>query len=46
MTQPTTDLLLWTTADLERLPESSDRYEIVDGELLVIGVIRMPLLTP
>jgi Uma2 family endonuclease len=25
----------WTTADLELLPESSNRYEIVDGELLV-----------
>ncbi|OUC11898.1 MAG: hypothetical protein B0A82_25540 [Alkalinema sp. CACIAM 70d] len=35
MTQPTTDRLVWTTADLERLPESSNRYEIVDGELLV-----------
>jgi Uma2 family endonuclease len=25
----------WTTADLELLPESSSRYEIIDGELLV-----------
>jgi len=26
---------IWTTADLELLPESSNRYEIIDGELLV-----------
>ena len=25
----------WTTADVELLPESSNRYEIIDGELLV-----------
>ncbi|MGG6269919.1 Uma2 family endonuclease [Leptolyngbya sp. AN03gr2] len=25
----------WTTADLELLPESSNRYEIINGELLV-----------
>jgi Uma2 family endonuclease len=32
----TTDLRLrWTTADLELLPDSSNRYEIIDGELLV-----------
>ncbi|MBL1176668.1 Uma2 family endonuclease [Pantanalinema sp. GBBB05] len=27
--------LRWTTADLRLLPDSSNRYEIIDGELLV-----------
>jgi Uma2 family endonuclease len=31
----TPDRIRWTTADLELLPESSNRYEIIDGELLV-----------
>lgn len=25
----------WTTTDLELLPESSNRYEIIDGDLFV-----------
>jgi Uma2 family endonuclease len=32
---PTDERIRWTTADLELLPESSNRYEIIDGELLV-----------
>lgn len=35
MNQPVTDRIRWTSADLELLPESSNRYEIIDGELLV-----------
>ncbi len=35
MNQPTTDRVRWTTSDLELLPESSNRYEIIDGELFV-----------
>ncbi|NEP19769.1 MAG: Uma2 family endonuclease [Leptolyngbya sp. SIO4C1] len=35
MTQQVDPLVRWTTADLELLPESSNRYEIIDGELLV-----------
>lgn len=35
MNQPATDRIRWTSADLELLPESSNRYEIIDGELLV-----------
>jgi Uma2 family endonuclease len=35
MTQPTTERVRWTTSDLELLPESSNRYEIIDGELFV-----------
>lgn len=35
MNQPTTERVRWTTSDLELLPESSNRYEIIDGELLV-----------
>lgn len=33
--KPTTGRLRWTTADLELLPDNSDRYEIIDGELFV-----------
>ena len=29
------DRIHWTSADLELLPESSNRYEIIDGELFV-----------
>src|SRR5258707_11535490 len=29
------DTLRWTIQDLESLPEDSDRYEIIDGELYV-----------
>jgi Uma2 family endonuclease len=35
MNQPATDRIRWTSADLELLPDSSNRYEIIDGELLV-----------
>lgn len=35
MSQPTTDRVYWTTSDLELLPENSNRYEIIDGELFV-----------
>lgn len=35
MSQSTEPRVRWTTADLEVLPESSNRYEIIDGELLV-----------
>jgi Uma2 family endonuclease len=35
MNQKTDERVWWTTADLELLPESSNRYEIIDGELFV-----------
>jgi Uma2 family endonuclease len=35
MSQPATDRIQWTTSDLELLPESSSRYEIIEGELFV-----------
>ena len=38
MTQTTDDTnqrIRWTTSDLELLPESSNRYEIIDGDLFV-----------
>ncbi|MEM8806728.1 MAG: Uma2 family endonuclease [Cyanobacteria bacterium P01_G01_bin.38] len=35
MTQSTDPQVRWTTTDLELLPESSNRYEIIDGDLLV-----------
>ncbi|MEO1402843.1 MAG: Uma2 family endonuclease [Cyanobacteria bacterium J06635_1] len=35
MTQSTDPHVRWTTTDLELLPESSNRYEIIDGDLLV-----------
>ncbi len=35
MSQTTDDRVRWTTSDLELLPESSNRYEIIDGELFV-----------
>jgi Uma2 family endonuclease len=31
----TDDRVRWTTSDLELLPDSSNRYEIIDGELFV-----------
>lgn len=34
MTQ-TADRIYWTTEDLQLLPESSNRYEIIDGHLLM-----------
>ena len=30
-----TDRVIWTTADLELLPDNGNRYEIIDGELFV-----------
>ncbi|WP_414576071.1 Uma2 family endonuclease [Anabaena sp. CCY 9402-a] len=35
MTQPTTERVRWTNADLELFPDDGKRYEIIDGELLV-----------
>lgn len=35
MNQPTTERVRWTTADLALLPESSNRYETIDGALIV-----------
>lgn len=38
MSQPATERVRWTTADLELLPDNGNRYEIIDGELLVTRV--------
>jgi len=35
MSQTSDPRVHWTTADLELLPDSSNRYEIIDGNLLV-----------
>ncbi|HEY9655607.1 MAG TPA: Uma2 family endonuclease [Crinalium sp.] len=35
MSQSTTDQVRWTAADLELFPDNGNRYEIVEGELLV-----------
>ncbi len=35
MTSITTEKVCWTIADLEGLPDNSNRYEIIDGELFV-----------
>jgi Uma2 family endonuclease len=35
MSQAIDERVHWTTADLELLPESSNRYEIIDGALFV-----------
>lgn len=35
MTQPATERVRWTTADLELLPDNGNRYEIIDGDLFV-----------
>lgn len=35
MSQPITERVRWTTADLELLPDNGNRYEIIDGELFV-----------
>lgn len=35
MSQAIDERVRWTSADLELLPESSNRYEIIDGELFV-----------
>jgi Uma2 family endonuclease len=38
---PTTEAQIrWTTSDLELLPESSNRYEIIDGELFVTKALH------
>ncbi|NUN65524.1 Uma2 family endonuclease [Pseudanabaena biceps] len=34
-TDATEDKLLWTSADLELLPDNGNRYEIINGELFV-----------
>lgn len=35
MSQPIIEKVRWTTSDLELLPDNGNRYEIIDGELLV-----------
>lgn len=35
MSQPISESIRWTTADLELLPDNANRYEIIDGELFV-----------
>ncbi|WP_416670351.1 Uma2 family endonuclease [Egbenema bharatensis] len=35
ISQSTTDKVRWTAADLELFPENGNRYEIIEGELLV-----------
>lgn len=35
MSQSTPDKVRWTAADLELFPDNGNRYEIVEGELLV-----------
>lgn len=35
MSQVTNEILRWTTEDLELLPDNGNRYEIIDGELIV-----------
>ncbi|HEY9907055.1 MAG TPA: Uma2 family endonuclease [Thermosynechococcaceae cyanobacterium] len=35
MSQITDDRIRWTTSDLELLPDSSNRYETIDGDLFV-----------
>ena len=35
MTNPTTENIRWTTADLELFPDDGTRYEIIDGELFM-----------
>jgi len=40
MSQPLTESVRWTTADLELLPDNGNRYEIVDGELFVTKALH------
>ncbi len=40
MRQPAVEQVRWTVADLELLPDSSNRYEIVNGELFVTRAPR------
>jgi Uma2 family endonuclease len=35
MSQATDDRIRWTSSDLDLLPDSSNRYEIIDGDLFV-----------
>jgi len=35
MNQTSTERVRWTSADLELLPDNGNRYEIIDGELVV-----------
>lgn len=35
MSQPISERIRWTTANLELLPDNGNRYEIIDGELFV-----------
>jgi Uma2 family endonuclease len=35
MSEPTTERVRWTTADLDLFPDNGTRYEIVDGELFM-----------
>jgi Uma2 family endonuclease len=37
-TPPSVDRIRWTSADVDLLPETSSRYEIIDGELFVARV--------
>jgi Uma2 family endonuclease len=40
MTQTISKKRRWTTADLEKLPLDDYRYEIIDGELFVTGMLH------
>ncbi|NJN90941.1 MAG: Uma2 family endonuclease [Leptolyngbyaceae cyanobacterium RM2_2_4] len=40
MSQPATDRVRWTTADLDLLPDNGTRYEIIDGELFMTRAPR------
>ena len=35
MSQSTDERVRWTIADIELLPDNGNRYEIIDGELIV-----------
>lgn len=38
MSQPITERVRWTTADLELLPDNGNRYEIIDGAEPLLSV--------
>jgi Uma2 family endonuclease len=40
MTQTISEKRRWTTADLEKIPLDDYRYEIIDGELFVTGMLH------
>jgi Uma2 family endonuclease len=40
MSQTADSRVRWTTADLDQLPDSSDRYEIIDGALFVTKALH------